>query len=114
MKIDALRNLPALGISSALSCRDVCVRAIPTSHGWRGLETARLVDRDTKPLVHEITTGGVELEPLHVRRHYLSNHRVERTAASYGASDHVGFRFGSVSDRSLWSAAVTHSGRSLR
>ena len=111
MKSDGLCHLPALGISSALSCRGVHARAVRRSHGWRRFGSARLVDRGTTPLLREFATDGVELEPLHVRRHYLSNHRVERTAASYRVCEAVGFSFASVSDGSPWSAAVSHSGR---
>ena len=70
MKFDALCGLPAFGISSGLSCRSVRARAIRMSHGWRRFATTRLVDRGTTRLCCEFTTGGVELEPLHVRRHY--------------------------------------------
>ena len=112
LKSDASRNLVALGIAARFGCRSIRARAIAKSHGWRRLVTGRSVDRGTTRLVDEFATGGVTLESLHVGRHESSNHRVERTAASYGASDHVGFRFGSVADRHLWSAAVSHSGRS--
>ena len=77
MTFDALRNLPALGISSALSCRSVHARVIRLSHGWRRFGTSLLVDRGTTPLVHEFTTGGVMPESLRVGRHESSNHRVE-------------------------------------
>ena len=77
MKFDGLCSLPTLGISSALSCRTVRARTIRKSHGCRRFGTARLVDRGTRRLVCEFTPGGVELESLRVRRHLLSNHRVE-------------------------------------
>ena len=91
MKFDGLCRLPAFGISSALSCRSVRARAIAWYHGWRRLGAARLVDRGTTRLIREFITGdrgttrlldefitgGVELQPLHVGRHELSNHRVE-------------------------------------
>ena len=111
LKSDTSRNLVALGIPARFGCRSIRARAIAKSHGWRRLVTGRSVDRGTTRLVDEFATGGVTLESLHVGRHESSNHRVERTAASYGASDHVGFQFGAVADRRLWSAAVSHSGR---
>ena len=112
MTFDALRNLPALGISSGLSCPSVRARAILLSHGWRRFGTARLVDHATTPLVREFAAGGVELEPRHVRRHYLSNHRVELNRHQPSClPGRPGDLMASVHSRVHGQVAVTHSGR---
>ena len=77
MKSDASRDLVAPGIEARFGCRGVRARAIARSHGWRRWVTGRSVERGTTRLVREVTTGGVELEPLHVGWHESSNHRVE-------------------------------------
>ena len=112
MKSDGLCHLPALGISSALSCLAVRARAIRMSHGWRRLGTARLVDHDTTPLVREIASGGVELEPLHVGRHYLSNHRVEMNRHRLSClPGRLGYLMVPMHSNVRGQVAVTHSGR---
>ena len=112
MKFDGLCRLPAFGINSALSCRSVRARAIARSHGWRRLVTGRLVDRGTRRLSCEFATGGVELEPLHVRRHYLSNHRVEvNRHQPPRLAGRPGDLMAWLHSNLLGQVAVTHSGR---
>ena len=112
MKFDARCNLPALGVSSALTCRSVHARAIRLSHGWRRLGTARLVDRGITRLIREFTAGGVELEPLHVRRHYLSNQRVEMNRHQPSClPDRPGDLMAPLHFNVHGQVAVTHSGR---
>ena len=112
MKLDALCSLPALGLSSAWSCRSVRARAIRRSHGWRSLGTARLVERGITRLIQEFTAGGVELEPLHVRRHRLSNHRVEMNRHQPSClPDRPGDLMAPLHFNVHGQVAVTHSGR---
>ena len=111
MKFDARCNLPALGIGSALSCRSVRARAIRRSHGWRRFRTGLLVDGGITRLIREFTAGGVELEPLHVRRHYLSNQRVEMNRHQPSClPGHPGDLMASVHSRVHGQVAVTHPG----
>ena len=113
MKFDALYHWPVLGISSALSCSSVRARAICTLHGWRRIVKGRLVDRGTTPLIREIATGGVELEPRHVRRHRLSNHRVEVNRHQPSClPSRFDFMIAGVHSNVHGQVAVTHPGRS--
>ena len=112
MNVDVPSSLPALGISRALSCCSVRARTIRLSHGWRRFGTALLADGGITRLIREFTAGGVELEPLHVRRHYLSNHRVEmnrhQPSCLPGRFDSI---IASLHSNLLGQVAVTHSGR---
>ena len=112
MKFDGLCSLPAFGISSALSCHSVRARGFRMSHGWRRFGMALLVERDTTRLVWEFTADGVELEPLHVRRHYLSNHRVEMNRHQPSClPGRIGYLMIPVHSKVRGQVAVTHSGR---